>query len=367
MNQTRWLRILAPALTVGFLGFFLSGCERSRPLREAELPSSHRNSTLAGFSPPEALDHMAEWYPGDWRVHLLLGITDTSREGKFASLRAADSLRPGDPLPAYHLALAYLGQEEPEEEKLARPHLEKALSLDPENGVLKVMLAYVLLREGRVPMARALFMDPRRIPRGTFYHPRLEEVVLGLFNRTRMLNPYSLTEAAALYRGIPLPPFEKMIDILYSVFLSPLEDRPYDIRIRGQEAAHAVFQLGRRLRVDSYRGSRVLSGGYEQRALGFMFQLKAAEFLAHFHRTFEDTAASRLAFDELVVVQKEYEGFMASGAWQDTLVTGYLDSWSSLIRENPAMSLGDAVEVARHWPLWRKAMRFRYPASDDPP
>lgn len=366
MIHSPWLRFPALALAAGFMGSILAGCERTRPLREAELPSSHRNSTLAEYSPPEVLDHMAQWYPGDWRVHLLLGITDTSREGKVASLRAADSLRPGDPLPAYHLALAYLEREDPEEEKLARPYLEKALALDPENGVLKVMLAYVLLRENQVPKARALFMDPRRIPQGTFYHPRLEEVVLGLFNRTRQLNPYSLTEAAALYRGIPLPPFEKMIDILYSVFLSPLEDRPYDIRIRGQEAAHAVFQLGRRLRVDSYRGSRVLSGGYEQRALGFMFQLKAAEFLAHFHRTFEDTAASRRAFDELVVVQKEYEGFMASGAWQDTVVTGYLDGWSALIRENPSMSLGDAVEEARHWPLWRKAMRFRYPLRDDP-
>jgi hypothetical protein len=237
--------------------------------------------------------------------------------------------------------------------------------LDPENGVLKVMQSYLWLQEGQVTRARALFMDPRRVPDGTFYHDRLEEVVLGLLSHARQLNPYSLTEAAGLYRSIPLPPFEKVIDILYAVFLSPLPDRPYDIRIRGKQAADALYELGGTLRVQSYGGQKLLSGGFEQRALGYMFQLRAAEFLTLFHRTFEDIPLSRLTFEELVRLQEEYEVFMSAGTWQDTLVTGYLDRWSRLIEAEPNLTLGQAVERARPWPLWRRSRFYRYPASDD--
>jgi hypothetical protein len=184
-------------------------------------------------------------------------------------------------------------------------------------------------------------------------------------SHARQLNPYSLTEAAGLYRSIPLPPFEKILDILYAVFLSPLPDRPYDIRIRGKQAADALYELGAALRVRSYGGPRVLSGGFEQRALGYMFQLRAAEFLTLFHRAFEDIPLSRGSFEEWVRLQEEYENFMAAGAWQDSLVTGYLDRWADLMRNEPTMTVGQAVERARSWPLWRRTRFFRYPASDD--
>lgn len=354
----RWFPLLAAPL-------LFMACGETRSVREGELPPSHRDAALADYHPPEALRHIAEWYPRDWRVHLLLGLTDTSRAGRLVSLSLADSLRPDDPLPSYYLALAYLESESPEEERRARPHIEKALALDSANGVLRVMQAYALLREDRVPQARALFMDSRRIPGGDFYYPRLEEVVLGLFSRSRHLNPYTLAEAAALYRSVPLPPFEKMIDILYSVFLSPLEEHPYDIRLRGREAARGVFLLGRKLRVASYAGPEVLSGGFEQRALGFMFQLRAAEFLTLFHRAFEDTAGSRRSFEELVEVQREYESFMGSASFQDTSVAAYLDAWSALIRDEPRLTVGEACRRASHWPLWRKTLAFRYPARDD--
>jgi hypothetical protein len=356
----RWSAMLAVLL-------LLSGCGKTRSVREGELPPSHRDAALAGYRPPDALLHIAEWYPHDWRVHLLLGLTDTGRAGRLASLSLADSLRPDDPLPAYHLALAYLDGERPEEERKALPFIEKALALDSANGVLRVMQAYVLLREDRVAQARALFTDSRRIPGGDFYHARLEEVVLGLFSRSRQLNPYTLTEAAALYRSVPLPPFEKMIDILYSVFLSPLEEHPYDIRLRGREAAQGVFQLGRKLRVGSYGGPKVLSEGFEQRALGFMFQLKAAEFLTLFHRAFEDTAGSRRSFEDLVEVQREYEAFMGSASFQDTSVTAYLDGWSAMFRDQPRLTVGEACLQASRWPLWRKTLAFRYPSRDDRP
>jgi hypothetical protein len=359
MSESRYLLLAASLL--------IAACGETRSVREGDLPSSHRNAALSEYRPPETLRHIAEWYPQDWRVHLLLGLTDTSRAGRLASLALADSLRPDDPLPAYYLALAYLEGETPEEERRAGPHIEKALALDSANGVLRVMRAYVLLREGRVAQARALFLDSRRIPGGDFYYPRLEEVVLGLFSRSRQLNPYTLTEAAAMYRSVPLPPFEKMIDILYSVFLSPLEDHPYDIRLRGREAAQGIFQLGRKLRVGSYSGPEVLSGGFEQRALGFMFQLKAAEFLTLFHRAFDDSAGSRDSFEDLVEVQKEYEAFMGSASFQDTSVTAYLDGWSALFRDQPRLTVGEACRQASSWPLWKKTLAFRYPARDDRP
>ncbi|HLP39888.1 MAG TPA: hypothetical protein VK465_00145, partial [Fibrobacteria bacterium] len=312
--KSRWI---LPA-TLVLIALPLAGCLRTRPVAESELPPSHRGATLSAYEPPEILDHLAEWYPGDWRVHLLRGLHDTAQATRLAALRRADSLRPDEPMVAYHLALALLGASHAgrddgdsgtdslENVRAARPYLDRALSLDPDNGVLKVVLAYALLREDSLPKARALFLDPRRVPRGDFYYGRLEEAVLGLFSHARQLNPYTLTEAAALYRGLPLPPFEPMIDILYGVFLSPLAEHPYDIRNRGRDAALGVFRLGRNLRVSSYRGPKVFSGGHEQRALGFMFQLKAAEFLTLYHRAFDDSAGAGRAYRDLVEVQAEY-------------------------------------------------------------
>lgn len=344
----------------------LAGCDLGRAVSEAPLPPSQRETPLARFQPPEALDHLEEWYPADWRLHLLRALADTSWQAKVAGLRAADSLFPGEPLIAYHLCLAFLERERPEEERLARPYLDMAKAGDPGNGVLRVMDAYLLLREDRLGEARALFADPRRPPNGGFHYPRLEEAVLGLFSHAGYLNPYTLTEAVELYRRIPLPPFEKWVGILYDVFLSPLPEHPYDIRKRGKEAADGLFRLGRALRIGSYSGPKVLSDGYEQRALGFMFQLKAAEFLTLFYRTFEDTAGSERAFRDLVDVQREYESFMASQPWQDAAVGEYLDRWSRLIAERPGMTVAQAANEAREWKLWKKTMRFRYPRRDDP-
>ena len=146
-----------------------SACDGQRNLREAALPASLQGLALDRFEPAELLDHIEEWYPGDWRLHLFRALTDTSNEGRLASLYKADSLRPGEPIIAYQLGLAYLDRDSSGEEKLARPFLERGLALDPENGVLRVMLAYVLLQDGEIPKARALFMDTRRLPGGDFY------------------------------------------------------------------------------------------------------------------------------------------------------------------------------------------------------
>jgi len=251
---TLGLRAVAPLFLLA-----LSACDGRRAVQESPLPDSQKGVSLEGFQPPEALDRIGEWYPHDWRLHLFRALTDSSWQGKVDGLRRADSLHPGEPLIAYQLCLAYLERDRPGEEKLARPWLDKALAADPENGVLRVMEAYVLLKEDKLGQARALFLDPRRLPKGDFYYPRLEEAALGLFSRSRHLNPYTLTEAVELYRKVPFPPFEKLIDILYSVFLSPLADHPYDIRLRGRDAAKGLFQLGRKLRVESYAGPRILS------------------------------------------------------------------------------------------------------------
>ncbi len=322
--------------------------------------------TLESFRPEESLDAIGEWFPGDWRLHLYRGLTDSSRQERIASLRRADSLRPGEPVIAFRLCLAYLEGDDSADVRDARPWLDKALGLDSANGVLRVAEAYILLREGRLPQARGLFLDPHRLPRGDFYYPRLEEALLGLFSDARRLNPYTLTDAVELYRRVPFPPFEKLIDILYSVFLSTQADHPYDIRKRGRDAALGLFTLGRNLRTGSYGGPKVLSGGYEQRTLGFMFQLKAAEFLTLFYRTFEDSAGADRAFAGLTDAQREYEAFLTEKPWEDSAALGYLDGWARLIRDRPRMRLADAADSARGWTLWKRAMSVRVPKRDSP-
>ena len=343
-----------------------AGCDGRKALRETPLPDSQKGAALAAFEPPEALDRITAWYPNDWRLHLVLGLTDTSWQGRVAELRAADSLHPGEALIAFRLCITFLERDSLSEIKQARPWLDKALALDPENGVLRVLEAFLLLKEDRLPQARALFLDSRRLPGGDFYYSRLEESLLGLFSDSRHLNPYTLTEAIELYRRAPFPPFEKLIDILYSVFLSTQDEHPYDIRIRGRDAALGLFRLGRNLRVQSYAGPKVLSGGYEQCSLGFMFQLKGAEFLTLFYHTFEDTASSRLAYGDMMDAQKEYEGFLGSQPWEDSAVVQYLDKWSGLIKNHPDMKLAEAVAEARGWTLWKKAMAVRVPRKNSP-
>jgi hypothetical protein len=375
---------LALAFILGGLPGCFMGCDGSKPLRETPLTASQRKVSLADFRPPEPLEQIADWYPGDWRLHLFLGLTDTSRQVRIAELIRADSLRPGQPMIAFRLCLAYLetagtavadsmiagnntaAGDSAGDPRQARLWLDKALARDSANGVLRVIDAYLLLREGRVPQARAIFQDPRRLPRGDFYYPRLEEALLGLLSDCRQWNPYTLTEAVALYRRVPFPPFEKLIDILYSVFLSTQGEHPYDIRLRGRDAALGLFRLGRNLRVDSYAGPKVLSGGYEQRSLGFMFQLKAAEFLTLYYRTFEDSAGANAAFAGLTEAQKEYDAFLASRPWEDSATTRYLDAWSALIRERPGMNLPQALDSAREWALWKRAMAARVPRQDSP-
>jgi hypothetical protein len=359
------VRKAATALAAAALAACLWGCGDVREVEESALPASQAGAELGSFKPPEALDHIAEWYPKDWRLPLLKGLTDTVWESKLASLRRADSLRPNEPVIAYQLGLAYLERENPEERKLARPWLEKAMKEDPDNGVLRVLQAILFLAENNVPKARALFLDPRRSPKGDFYYGRLEEITLGLFSHSGHLNPYTLTEAAEIYRKVPLPPFEKFVDVLYSVYLDPLPEHPYDIRVRGRDAARGLFLLGRDLRVASYGGRHALSNGYEQRALGFMFQLKAAEFLTLFYRTFEDTAASKQSFADLADVQKEYEAFLDGKPWADTAVVEYLDKWGALFRDRPNMKVKVAVGKAREWKLWKRAAAMRYPRGDD--
>jgi hypothetical protein len=360
------VRFIYRSLSLFVALLLFMACEGHRVVQEAVLPASQVGITLGRFEPVEALDRIGEWYPGDWRFHFFRALTDTSFDARLSGLQKADSLHPNEPVIAYSISLAYLESDSLEEEKLARPYIEKAMLLDPNNGVLRVMLAYVLLREGKVPRARALFMDRRRVPEGSFYYPRMEELLLGLFSHSGGLNPYTVTETMELYRRIPFPPFEKFINILYSVFLSPLAEHPYDIRLRGRDAAHGLFLLGKRLRVQSYAGPTVLSNGYEQCALGFMFQLKAAEFQTLFYETFEDSLGAEHAYQELVDVQREYESFQSSQPWRDPVADAYLDSWSAIIKNHPNMKLPEAMEQARSWGLWKRVKAYRYPMRDDP-
>src|SRR3954466_15113274 len=48
----------------------LAACDGRRAVRESPFPDSQKNAALESFRPTEALDHIGEWYPHDWRLHL---------------------------------------------------------------------------------------------------------------------------------------------------------------------------------------------------------------------------------------------------------------------------------------------------------
>lgn len=361
------LQWMSKSIYLGLMmvGLFLSSCDVNRKVHEAPLLASEEKATLEQFQPKEVLGQITEWYPHDWRTHLIVGLLDSNHTGRLQSLLVADSLRPDEEVVNYQIAVAYLEDDSLPDTKLARPILEKLFLKNPENGVLAVMLAYVLVKDGDVNKARALFLNTKEWPGGTFYYPRMEQILLGLFSRTRHLNPYTLMEAEEIYRRIPFPPFEKWIDILYSVFLSPLPDHPYDIRIRGRDAARSLFLFGERLRVESYAGPKIFSNGYEQQVLGFMFQLKAAEFQTFFYETFPDSLGAQQAANDFSKVQSEFAQYQSTNPWSDSTSENYRKSWSQILKVRPKMFLYQAIDSARSWPLWKKSQNFYYPKKDD--
>ncbi len=334
-------------------------------LEESALVESQKGLAMERFEPPEALMQIATWYPKDWRLHFFQGLIDSSRDWRLKELKVADSLKPNQALVAYQIAAWYLESDSLQDYELALGYINKAQKLDPENAILQVMAAYAQLRMGQIPKARALFLDTRLYPGGDFYFPQMEKTLLGLFSHSQHLNPYTLTEAVEIYRRIPFPPFENWVNILCSVFIDSLDAHPYDIRLRGRDAAHEVFLLGKKLRSQSYRGPRVFSDGWEQNSMGFLFQLKAGEFQTYFYKTFPDSLAAAKVEMNLQDVLLEYDAFQKSQPWQDSLSNSYLQNWSELIQKQPSLPLSQAIEKARGWGLWQRIRLIKYIASDE--
>ncbi len=375
-----------------FLGCsYLMGCSDRLSVSEGKLPPSQRDASLKTWNPSSAIQHIEEWYPHDWRILLVQGLTDSSQEQRIAYLQKAESLNRHESLIPYFLCLAYLelgdtinngvlsAQEMDSLPKiqyaLAEQALEKALQIDSQNAVLKVLQAYIFLKQDKAELARALFQSEPNTTlnksdknfSGTFYYARIEEILVGLFSYSQNLNPYNVNELIEVYRKIPMPPFENMVNILYQVFLDPLPEHPYDIRVRGKAAAMNLFQLGYNLRIGYNSHVGLFPSNYEQRSLGFMFQLKASEFLTLFYRTFEDTLASQKNYGILINVQKEYGHFMESSPWQDSSAMQYMQDWENLIRDSSELTLGQASEKAKAWGFWKRTIQQSYPRRDDRP
>ncbi len=354
-------------LCLGLVAIIFSGCSfEEKHLEESALVESQKGLAMERFEPPEALEQIANWYPKDWRLHLFQGLLDSSKDGRLKELKLADSLMPNQILVLYQIAATYLEFDSTEDFNTALDYINKAQKLDPENAILQVMAAYAQLRNGQIPKARALFLDTRLYPGGNFYFPQMEKALLGLFSHSQHLNPYTLTEAVEIYRRIPFPPFENWVNILCSVFIDSLDAHPYDIRIRGRDAAKEVFLLGKKLRSQSYRGPRVFSDGWEQNSMGFLFQLKAGEFQTYFYQTFPDSFAAAKVEMKLQDVLAEYTEFQKSQPWQDSLSNSYLQNWSELIQKEPSLPLSQAIEKARGWGLWQRIRLIKYPISEDP-
>ncbi len=348
---------------------WLSACRpRTQPAPSPQ-PSSIASLTLSEAPPSGFLAQIATWHPHDWRVHYLLGITAPNFEDKVAHLRRADSLNPQEPCIDYMLVLAHLEEagesDDPAHRNQALQYSQAGVQQHPRHAALHLLHFYLLARGGEVPEARQALNIPDL--GGGFCYDRLEEILIGLYDRAGRFNPYALMEMAEIYRSVPLPPFEIMMDLLYAIFLEPLERRPYDIRIRGRDAAVKLYNLGYRLRTSSQGIPVLFSDGYEHVTMGYMLQLKAAEFLTLHHRAFGDTLQSREVFSALMELQSRYLEYLSRRPWESSLLDNFFSSWEDLASTSPEMTLAEADSLATTWPLWRKAADFRYPVQDEPP
>ncbi len=364
-----WMLLSGILLTAG-----LAGCQSRTQPAPSPLPPSAAGLTLGGEVPPPALAHIAEWHPFDWRTHYLLGVSAAHYPEKVAHLRRADSLRPQEPCIDYMLVLATLEAAEAEDEdgeekkKLwveASKQAQAGAARHPRHAALHLLNYYLMARVGEIPQAR-LALNVSDLGEG-FCFARLEEILVGLYDRAGRFNPYTLMEMAELYRSVPLPPFESLMDVLYTIFLEPLEQRPYDIRLRGRDAAVELYNLGYRLRTRAEGLPTLFSQGYERITLGYVLQLKAAEFLTLHHRAFGDTLESRRTFAALNELQVRYLEYLSQEPWESPDLVEFFSAWEALVRDTPEMTFAEAEAVADSWPLWRKAAFFTYPQGDEPP
>jgi hypothetical protein len=349
--------VLAAAIGAG-----ISGCKRDQTPFAAPLPASLERRSLDSEDTADLAEFLLQWHPRDWRAHLARGLTLENPADRRRSFSRAAALRSGEPMVLYFLALEFMADSNPASDSAALELLDAALSLDSDNGVLDLTRAVTLSRLGFYAEARAVFRSTRGFPQGDLYAARLESALVGLLDRGLRFNPYDLIQAQTWYRGMPLPPLELWMEALEGIFLDPLQAHPYDIRLRGKEAALGLHRLGRRIEVNSLRVPRVFSDGREERLVGVLLQARAAEFLRHYSRALGSVPGPlRL---EPAYWESRLESSLRVAArippdWED-----FLSAWERLGGQEPGIILGKAVGRMRDFQAWKNASRCRIPVLD---
>ncbi len=334
--------------------------------RDSNEVQEQSQKNLSDAFDTELLPFWEEWFAKDWRYLLIAGLVSDSLFEKVVQLREANRLHPSEPVVLLQLAMAELLQSEDSilvDSAIVR--LQQLRRIDPHNGVPALLESYAYARQAKAPEARTLLMNIPEPMKGDFYYDRIEDAVLGLLQHSGQMNPFRLMQAVELYRKINLPLFEPIMDVLYTVFLEPLPSRPYDIRIRGLDAARTMYNLGYDLRKNARQRAYLLSGAYESISLGYLLQLKSAEFLVLFHRAFENKKEARRVYRVVQNLQLDYADYLGSSPLQDRYAYAFVESWSKLAVDSPELGYSQALAVARSWPLWKELMEKGYPPADD--
>lgn len=267
----------------------LSGCGRTAedtacavtPIDPARQPVA-----LAQADPDSLAAYWRQWHAGDARTALFTALAAQDAEARRAGLWEAHRRRPEDSLPLWFLGLA-TWQERPLPSPDRDPW-EALLLLNPENGVVELATALRRAERGDIPEARMLFHGARGFPQGHAYTAVAESRLTAFLSDTRRLTGTDIGAARKILARAPLPPYRDWLDGLARVFLNPLKDHPFDIRMRGWEASQGLRRLGRRLAVQAreHPGWSGLNRGEE--ALGMALEWRARQFLRVYQETFPE-------------------------------------------------------------------------------
>jgi hypothetical protein len=354
-----------------WLGFFgcqfgcFLGCRGPVvPDAYAPIPETWKQASLQRFTPPDWIQDLRRWAPDDSDLALLT-LLDENSQGSHCS--NWDSAAQKHRTSVLHFGASRRCAQEGDTAKALR-HAYSSQKLDSGNAVTDLWLARLLAKTNRFYEARMIFFESRRFRSASLYGLEIENATLRVLQKAGRANPLSLVEAMGHFSEWKFAPMEEDLDVLYEVFLEPLETHPYDIRRRAPEAALRMVWAGEQLRRHSLLGPRILWWGMEERILGYAMEAKGWEFLlAHAH-AFERADLITLAEWELRKVQREAESILPhfETSLRHSPSMEFLDRWQTWSADSDC-TVEQALERASHQKAWLQAQRewqrFR-PSSD---
>ncbi len=241
---------------------------------------------LAQAHPDSLSAYWRRWHSDDPHTALFTALADPNAEARRIGLWEAHRRQPEDSLPLWFLGLATWA-----ERPLPPPDQdpwEALLRLNPDNGVVELATALRRAERGDIPAARMLFYRARGFPGGHAYTTVAEWRLRSFLSATRRLTGSDIGAGREILARAPLPPYRDWLDGLARIFLDPLQERPFDIRLRGWEASQGLRRLGRSLAVQArvYPGWTGLKQG--EVALGLALEWRARQFLRIYAETFPD-------------------------------------------------------------------------------